>query len=61
MVKKTNWKLADLLQNLSNAMSDRAGRESINLDNDEYLNGVKKAVPLMEKALDDLKEYLKDK
>jgi hypothetical protein len=61
MVKKINSELADLLQNLSNSYGDREGRNAIHLDNDEYLNGVKKSIPNIEKALSDLKEYLKDK
>lgn len=61
MAKKINWELADLLQNLSNSFGDREGREAIHLDNDEYLNGVKKALPNIEKAFLDLKDYLKDK
>ena len=60
-MRKTNWELADLLQNLSNSFGEREGRDSIHEDNDNYLNGVKKAVPEIEKALEELKEYLKDK
>lgn len=61
MAKKHNFTLADLLQNISNSINDRKGDEAFHLDNDDYLNGVKNAVPKIEKALKDLKEYLKDK
>lgn len=61
MGRKINFELADLLQNLSNALSERGGGEAIHLDNDEYLNGVKKAIPEIVKALADVKKYLKGK
>jgi hypothetical protein len=61
MVRKINFELADLLQSLSNSYGDREGRNAIHLDTDEYLNGVKKSIPHIEKALENLKEYLKDK
>lgn len=60
-MKKTNFELADLLQNLSNAVNEREGRDSSHLDNDEYINGAKKAIPEIEKALNDLKLFLQDK
>lgn len=61
MNRKINGQLADLLQKLSNSYGDREGRDAIHLDTDEYLNGVKKAIPDIEKAVADLKAYLKDK
>ncbi|MFS0643741.1 hypothetical protein [Siminovitchia sp. 179-K 8D1 HS] len=61
MGRKVNFELANLLQNLSNTLSEREGREAIHLDNDEYLIGVKKAIPEVEKALADIKEYLLNK
>lgn len=61
MGRKINFKLANLLQTLSDALSEREGTEAVLIDNDEYLNGVKKAIPEIEKALDDVKKYLQDK
>lgn len=61
MSRKINFQVADLLQNLSNSYGDRGGQKAFREDTDEYLNGVKKAIPDIEKALKELKEYLKDK
>lgn len=58
MITKQKNELADLLQNLSNALSEREGRNEIHLDNDNYINGVKKAIPEMEKALNAIKDYI---
>ncbi len=58
MHRRINFELADLLQNLSNALSEREGRDSIHLDNAEYLNGVKKAIPEIDKALAEVKKYI---
>ncbi|MBU9714399.1 hypothetical protein [Evansella tamaricis] len=57
-MRKENLQLTDLLQNLSNALSDREGRNKIHADTDEYVNGVRKVVPEIEKALDKVKSYL---
>lgn len=54
-----NFQLADLLQNLSNAVSDREGDKNFSVQDSSYLNGVKKAIPDIEKALKELKDYLK--
>lgn len=59
MITKQKMELANLLQNLSNALSDREGRDQIHIDNDDYVNGVKKAIPEMEKALNAIKDFLK--
>lgn len=59
MITREKMELANLLQNLSNALSDREGFNEIHLDNDNYFNGVKKAIPEIEKALQELKDYLK--
>lgn len=59
MITREKSELANLLQNLSNALSDREGRNEIHLDNDNYVNGVKKAIPEIEKALNEVKSYLK--
>lgn len=61
MTLKINAELSNLLQNLSNAISGREGVDTIRLDNEEYLNGVKKAVPEIEKSLEEVKKYLQDK
>ena len=61
MSRKINFQLADLLQDLSDSYGERGGRNAIHLDTDEYLVGVKKSIPRIEKALENLKEYLKDK
>jgi hypothetical protein len=61
MGRKINFQLADLLQNLSNSYGERKGRNAIHLDTDEYLEGVKESIPQIEKALKELKAYLKDK
>jgi hypothetical protein len=55
---RQNVEVTDLLQNLSNSYGDREGREAFWEHNDEYINGVKKALPQIEKALQDLKVYL---
>jgi hypothetical protein len=57
---KRNIELADLLQNLSNA-KDHKGHEYFFEQNDKYLEEVKATIPKIEKALDALKAYLKDK
>lgn len=58
--RKINFQLADLLQNLSNAVSDREGDRNFSVQDSSYLDGVKKAIPDMEKALKELKSYIKE-
>ncbi|APC50375.1 hypothetical protein BME96_19015 (plasmid) [Virgibacillus halodenitrificans] len=57
MITKEKHEVANLLQNLSNAVSDREGDNEIHQDNDNYINGVIKAIPKIEKALNELKLY----
>ncbi|MFA9556084.1 hypothetical protein ACERII_02080 [Evansella sp. AB-rgal1] len=57
-MRKENFQLADLLQNLSNALSDREGRNAIHENSDAYVDGVRKAIPEIEKALEKVKSYL---
>lgn len=59
MINKQKMELANLLQNLSNTLSDREGRDQIHIDNDDYVNGVKKAIPEMQMALNEIKDFLK--
>jgi hypothetical protein len=57
---KQNIELADLLQNLSNA-KEHNGHQHFFEANDKYLEAVKETIPKVEKALEALKVYLKDK
>jgi hypothetical protein len=55
---KQNIEVTDLLQNLSNSYGDRKGQSAFWEHTDEYINGIREAIPNIEKALQDLKDYL---
>lgn len=54
---KQNVEVANLLQELSNAFGDREGQDALFDHTDEYIKGVKKAIPDIEEALNNLKTY----
>lgn len=55
---KQNVEVANLLQELSNSFGEREGQDALFDHTNEYINGVKKAIPDIEQALNNLKTYI---
>lgn len=55
---KENQELSNLMQNLANAIGDREGRDALMEKSPEYVYGVIDALPKIEKALNEVKEFI---
>lgn len=56
-----NIEITGLLQKISNSISEREGIEAFFEEDSRYVDGVKKAIPNIEHALEQLKACLNEK